>query len=107
MKPWWKARRITVFVVASALTFIAAIGISLLGIELVGGVEEWRGWLAQHTNAFRLWRMCLYSALAFAWYRLRRRQPLPPLQHRRLLGVEINIIGIIVVLEFMTFPLKA
>ena len=37
-----------------ALTFIAAIGISLLGIELVGGVEEWRGWLAQHTNAFRL-----------------------------------------------------
>lgn len=104
MKPWWKARRITVFVVASALTFIAAIGISLLGIELAGGIPEWQQWLKDNTGYFRLWRIVLYSGLAYGWYRLRRqlhRQGISTEQHHRLLRTEVALVAFLVLLELL------
>lgn len=92
------------FVVASVLTFIAAIGINLLGIELAGGIPEWQQWLKDNTGYFRLWRILLYSVLAYGWYRLRRqlhRQGISPEQHHRLLRTEIALVALLLLLELL------
>ncbi|NNA97395.1 hypothetical protein [Pseudomonas gessardii] len=104
MKPWWKARRISVFVVTSALTVIAAIGISLLGIELAGGIPEWQQCLKDNASYFRLWRILFYSALAYGWYCLRRRlhrRGIDPEQHHRLLRTEVALVALLLLLELL------
>jgi len=104
MKPWWKPRRLTVFVAASALTVITALGISLVGVELAGGAPEWQQWLKDNTSYFRVWRILLYSALAYGWYRLRRRlhrQGISTEQHYRLLRTEIALVALLLLLELL------
>lgn len=104
MTRWWRVRRISVFVAASALTFITAIGISLLGIELAGGIPEWQQWLKDNTGYFRLWRIVLYSVLAYGWYRLRQRlhrQSITREQHHRLLRTEVALVALLLLLELL------
>jgi hypothetical protein len=104
MTRWRNVRHISVFVAALALTSIAGIGISLLGIELAGGIPEWQQWLKDNAGYFRLWRVLLYSVLAYGWYRLRRRlhrQGISTEQHHRLLRTEIALVALLLLLELL------
>lgn len=91
-------------VVGSALLVLAiGTGISLIGIELTGGVIEWRQWLADHTGAFRIWRLALYTAALAYWIHIRRTYHLHPRQHQRLLRLECTVIAVLVLLELQSF----
>ncbi|PZW50690.1 hypothetical protein F477_01810 [Pseudomonas sp. URIL14HWK12:I3] len=95
-------KRMAVVFGTSVLVFIAGIGISLLGIELTGGVIEWRGWIANNTLGFRIWRLTLYALAIIYWLRIRRARVLPaPLNHR-LLRLECTVIALLMLIELQS-----
>jgi hypothetical protein len=96
------AKRVALVLGAALLTLVIGTGISLIGIELAGGVIEWRQWLADHTGAFRIWRLALYAATLTFWIRLRRARPLPPAQHQRLLRLEGTVIALLALIELQS-----
>lgn len=96
-------KRAVVLMGTSVLVLLVGIGISLIGIELTGGVIQWRQWLAEHTGAFRIWRLALYTVALAYWIHLRRTYPLHPRQHQRLLRLECTVIAVLVLLELQSF----
>jgi hypothetical protein len=90
--------------VAGTALLVLAIGtgISLIGIELTGGLIQWRQWIADHTGAFRIWRIGLYAVTLAYWIRLRRAHPLPPARHQRLLRLECTVVALLVLIELQT-----
>jgi len=102
MKARDQAKRIAVVIGAGLLTLLIGTGISLIGIELTGGVIEWRQWLADHTGTFRVWRICLYAVTLAYWIRLRRAHPLPPARHQRLLRLECTVVALLVLIELQS-----
>ncbi|WP_307941988.1 hypothetical protein [Pseudomonas mosselii] len=96
-------KRMAVVLGTSVLAFIAGIGISLLGIELSGGVAEWRQWLASNSGAFRAWRFALYAIAIAYWVHVRRAHALQPAQHQRLLRLECTVIALLVLIELQSF----
>ena len=55
------------------LLVLVAIGINVLGIRLLGGTISWSHWLTAHREHFLMWRICLYGAVAYGWWRMRSR----------------------------------
>jgi hypothetical protein len=94
-----QAKRIAVVIGAALLTLVIGTAISLIGIELTGGVIEWRQWLADHTGAFRIWRIALYAVTLVYWIHLRRTHSLPPARHQRLLRLECTVVALLVLIE--------
>lgn len=92
-------KRVALVVGTALLVLAIGTGISLIGIELAGGVIEWRQWLADHTGAFRIWRLALYSAALAYWIHLCRSYPLEPAQHQRLLRLECTVVAALTLLE--------
>ena len=86
-----------------ALILVAA-AINVIGIRVVGDVNGWAQWLRAHRADFLVWRIGLYGATAWGWWRmrerLRRREPDAPARLRRL---EIAAVVVIAALEILTF----
>lgn len=95
-------KRMAVVFGTSVLVFIAGIGISLLGIELSGGVIEWRQWLANNTLGFRIWRISLYALVIAYWLRIRRARAMTTPQQHRLLRLECTVIALLVLIELQS-----
>lgn len=86
-----------------ALILVAA-AVNVIGIRVVGDVNGWAEWLHAHRADFRVWRIGLYGATAWGWWRmrkrLRQREPDAPARLHRL---EIAAIVVILTLESLAF----
>lgn len=51
----------------------AVILINLLAIRLLGDAQSWSHWLRDHARGLLLWRLGLYAALIYGWWRMRTR----------------------------------
>lgn len=51
----------------------AVILINVLAIQLLGDVQTWSNWLRDHALGLLLWRLSLYVALIYGWWRMRAR----------------------------------
>ncbi|TPG90307.1 hypothetical protein EAH72_29325 [Pseudomonas caspiana] len=90
----------------ATLLTLAVIVIGLLGIEAADGINDWSQWLRGQAFALLIWRLALYSVVAYGWYRMRQRlahEGLTSSQHQRLLCTEAAAVAAIAVLELMTF----
>ncbi|MHC8334116.1 hypothetical protein [Pseudomonas sp. LB3P25] len=96
----------TLVITWAFLLTLAAIVIGLLGIEAAAGIDDWTQWLRGQAFALLIWRLALYSATAYGWYRMRQRfahEGLTPSQHQRLLCAEAAAVASVAVLELLTF----
>ena len=79
---------------------VVAILINLLAIRLLGDAQGWSHWLRDHALGLLLWRMGLYAALIYGWWRMRtrllRHEPGPT---QRLRRAEAAGIAALVLLE--------
>lgn len=102
---WWHRRfnaRLVRALLWTAVIVGAAATINIIGIRLVGDVEGWSRWMRVHSGIFLVWRLCVYGATGYGWWRtrgrLRQREPSAE-AHRRLLRTEIASILAIALLE--------
>lgn len=111
---WWQMRwlfnrRIGVMLAWTLLLFTTAILVNLLGIRLVGSIDQWQTWMNEHTGFFFLWRLLLYAITVYGWFwmrkRLRDREP-DKTTHQRLIRMEIAAVVVILALE-ITLSLQA
>lgn len=90
----------------AALCLLVAVLISLIGIELAGGIVQWEQWLKGNAGYFRLWRMLLYTALAYGWYCLHRRllaQNISQQKRRQLMRTAIGLVVAVLLLELHSY----
>lgn len=57
----------------SALLLLVAVVVNVAGIGIVGDIQGWSQWLDAHARIFLIWRIVLYLALGYGWWRIRRR----------------------------------
>lgn len=96
------SRRLSRALAAAVLAVLFAVAINVLGIGLVGDVDRWTRWLDERAGYFFAWRLCLYAATAYGWWKLRRRlreRDPSPEARRRLLRAEIGAIASLALLE--------
>ncbi|QVX40733.1 hypothetical protein J4H89_23385 (plasmid) [Ralstonia solanacearum] len=104
---WWRLgwlfnRRAGIALAWVLVATGVAVAVNIVGIRAVGSIGGWEQWLRAHTRVFFLWRLGLYLATAYGWWRmrqrLRQREPAPE-AHRRLLRTEIAAVVAVVLLE--------
>ncbi|HEX7638013.1 MAG TPA: hypothetical protein VF457_06410 [Burkholderiaceae bacterium] len=107
MRPprWLRAvagRRVAVALAWVLLLVALAAAVDAVGVRVVGSVTGWQRWLRAHEGAFLAWRLALYSATAWGWWRmrarLRRRAPAAEAR-RRLLRAEVAAVIVILLVE--------
>lgn len=89
----------------AVLITLMVVVIGLLGIEAANDMNGWSHWLKSQATALLIWRLALYGATAYGWYRMRQRltaEGLSKHQHQRLLYAEIAAVVTIAVLELHT-----
>lgn len=105
-RTWWRpawlfSRRVGVALLWLVLVIGIAVAVNIVGIRVVGGIDGWEHWLRAHTAHFFVWRLVVYAATAYGWWRMRvrlRREPGPE-THQRLLRTEIAAVVTVVLLE--------
>lgn len=83
-------RRINRSVCRTLLWILAVLAVAAaingIGIRIVGDVARWNRWLKEHAAWFVAWRLCVYGATTYGWWRLRerlcRREPGPEIASR-------------------------
>lgn len=89
----------------AVLLTLAVIVIGLLGIEASNDMSGWSHWLKSQATPLLIWRLALYGATAYGWYRMRQRlisEGLSPQQRQRLLCAEVAAAVAISLLELHT-----
>ncbi len=88
----WLTRNTGRRLIWAAALLAAAITVNVIGIRMVGNLDNWQRWMADHAGYFFAWRLLLYAGTAYGWWRmhrrLRQREP-DGAAHRRLVRVEI------------------
>jgi hypothetical protein len=91
---------------ALGITGVAVI-VNMAGIHVIGSIEGWERWLHAHSIHFLVWRLMLYAATAYGWWRmrqrLRQREPSPNAR-QRLMRIEIAAVIALVLLEVSQLP---
>ena len=88
----------------SLTVILVTVAVNVIGIRVVGDVNGWTHWLRAHRGGFLAWRLCLYGATAWGWWRMRERvRAREPGAHVRLLRIEITAVLVILALEGVAF----
>ena len=104
---WWQMRwlfnrRTGVMLAWTFLLIAIAVIVNLLGIRLVGSVENWQRWMHEHARFFLLWRLLLYAITVYGWLWMRRRllarEP-GNTTRQRLRRAEISAVLAVILLE--------
>ena len=99
---WLFNRRVGMALLVALLVASIAVAVNIVGISIVGSIDDWERWLRAHSAHFLVWRLLVYPATAYGWWwmrrRLREREP-DSESHQRLLRVEIAAVVTIVLLE--------
>ena len=103
LRPTWLFnRRVGMALLVALLVASIAVAVNIVGISIVGSIDDWERWLRAHSAHFLVWRLLVYTATAYGWWwmrrRLREREP-DSESHQRLLRVEIAAVVTIVLLE--------
>lgn len=56
----------------AGLMLVAGV-LNAIGIELAGNIQNWSAWLKSHASALLVWRLFVYGAVCYGWYRMRIR----------------------------------
>jgi len=57
----------------TVLLLALAVAANILGIWLLGSIDDWQSWLDAAAAYFFVWRLCLYAATIYGWRWMRRR----------------------------------
>jgi len=57
----------------TALLLALAVTANILGIWLLGSIDDWQRWLSAAAGVFFIWRLCLYAATIYGWRWMQRR----------------------------------
>jgi len=57
----------------TVLLLALAVTANILGIWLLGSINDWQHWLDAAAGVFLVWRLCLYAATIYGWRWMRRR----------------------------------
>ena len=99
---WLFNRRVGMALLVALLVASIAVAVNIVGISIVGSIDDWERWLRAHSAHFLVWRLLVYTVTAYGWWwmrgRLREREP-DSESHQRLLRVEIAAVVTIVLLE--------
>jgi uncharacterized membrane protein YbhN (UPF0104 family) len=85
---------------------LAIIFLGLLALDGFNDIGEWSAWMQSNQTVLFIWRLFLYAATAYAWYRMRlslKRRGLDEDQSRRLLCAEVAAITVLALLEWLAF----
>lgn len=85
---------------SNALAWALLLLMAAVMINVLGDMQSWRGWVRDHALSLLLWRMGLYAALIYGWWRMRARLLLrAPETRPRLRRTEAAGIAALVLLE--------
>ncbi|WP_447759578.1 hypothetical protein [Pseudomonas moraviensis] len=90
----------------SVILSLAAVALGLLAAEGTDNVAQWSNWMRTHHAALLVWRLPLYIATVYGWYRMRVsliKRGFTFHQHQRLLYAEVAAITVLAMLELLTF----
>jgi len=79
---------------------------NILGIYLLGSIDDWQHWLSAAAGYFLVWRLCLYAATIYGWRWMRRRllaREAGGDARKRLIRAELAAVIAIVALEISLF----
>lgn len=99
---WLFNRRVGYALLWTVLLLVVAIAINVIGICVLGSIQNWERWINEHTGYFLAWRLLLYAVIAWGWRwmhkRVLAREPGPE-SRTRLIRVEIAGVAALAVLE--------
>jgi len=84
------------------LLLVLAVAANVLGIWLLGSIDDWQSWLDAAAGVFFVWRLCLYAATVYGWRWMRRRllaRESGSETKRRLIRAEIAAVIAVAALE--------
>jgi len=99
---WLLNRNIGKTLLWAVLLLVVAVIANVLGIWLLGSINDWQRWLDAAAGYFLVWRLCLYAATIYGWLWMRRRllaQESNSDAKRRLLRAEIAGVIAVIALE--------
>jgi len=99
---WLFNRNIGKTLLWAVLLLVAAAITNILGIYLLGSIDDWQLWLDAAAGYFLVWRLCLYAATVYGWRWMRRRllaRESNPDTKRRLLRAEVAGVIAVIALE--------
>lgn len=99
---WLFNRRVGMALLWALLIAGVAVVVNVVGLGIVGSIDDWEHWLRAHSTHFLVWRLLVYTATAYGWWRMRRRllEREPSAEsHQRLRRVEIAAVVTIALLE--------
>ena len=85
---------------------LGAIGLALFTLEGASNIEEWNTWMKSNQAVLLAWRLPLYAATGYGWYRMRlclMKRGFTRHKHHRLLYAEVATIAVLTLLELLTF----
>jgi len=90
----------------TVLLLALAVVANVLGIYLLGSIDDWQSWLDAAAGVFFVWRLCLYAATIYGWRWMRRRllaREAGDDARKRLIRAEVAAVIAIVALEISLF----
>jgi len=70
---WLFNRNIGKVLLWTVLLLALAVAANVLGIYLLGSIDDWQHWLDAAAGYFLVWRLCLYAATIYGWRWMRQR----------------------------------
>jgi len=70
---WLFNRNIGKALLWTALLLALTVAANVLGIYLLGSINDWQRWFSAAAAYFFVWRLCLYAATIYGWRWMRRR----------------------------------
>jgi len=70
---WLLNRNVGKTLLWTVLLLALAVAANILGIWLLGSIDDWQRWLSAAAAYFFVWRLCLYAATIYGWRWMRRR----------------------------------
>jgi len=99
---WLFHRNIGKALLWTVLLLVLAVAVNILGIWLLGSIDDWQSWLDAAAGVFLVWRLCLYAATIYGWRWMRRRllaRESSDDARKRLIRSEVAAVIAIVALE--------
>jgi len=103
---WLFHRNVGKALLWTVLVLALAVAANVLGIYLLGSIDDWQHWLSAAAGYFLVWRLCLYAATIYGWRWMRRRllaRESGVEARRRLIRSEVAAVIAIVALEISLF----
>lgn len=101
----WGRRTLRVLLWTVAVA-AGAVAVNLVAIRLLGDIDRWTRWLADHQAHLFLWRLSVYLATGWGWVWMRRRVLLReanPESAARMRRAEVAAVICVTLLEGVLF----